>query len=310
MKSYHFISLLVFVGFAFAQTEPAAQMRREPIRVGGNVQESKLVSKIDPVYPTEAKTAGISGVVILQATIDEEGAVADLKVLRGRPLLDQAAITAVRQWRYSPTLLNGEPVAVIATVTVAFGNTSAAPPTMVIMDEKGNLTEPGGKPLSPDSLGQLKSIRIQAGPNLPLRQLEDFLRNLQAMGVEDIQLRDSVFREGRLFYWSAIALTGAETVSIVGNQVQAPELVLDMERLADIAMRTRPPAGPSPVRPQAVYQVFIVETGEIVRIEQMAGPKLPELEAEILRTRVVTPGRRGVDPVPVTFFVSVPLPQN
>ena len=90
------------------------------MRVGGNVQESKLIKKIEPVYPELAKRARVSGTVILTVTVDEEGSVADIKVLKGHPLLDDSAVAAVRQWKYSPTLLNGEPVPVIATVTVIF----------------------------------------------------------------------------------------------------------------------------------------------------------------------------------------------
>jgi protein TonB len=88
--------------------------------VGGNVQESKLIKKVEPVYPELAKRARVSGVVILQVTVDEEGSVTELRVLRGHPLLDEEAKRAVQQWKYSPTLLNGEPVPVIATVTVIF----------------------------------------------------------------------------------------------------------------------------------------------------------------------------------------------
>src|SRR5262245_24893323 len=97
-----------------------AQERREPIRVGSNVQESKLIHQVDPVYPDAAKTARISGIVILQVTVGVEGKVLEAKVLRGHPLLTQAALEAVRQWRYSPTVLNGEPVPVTATVSVRF----------------------------------------------------------------------------------------------------------------------------------------------------------------------------------------------
>ncbi len=99
---------------------PPRPVKREPIRVGGNVQESKLIKRVEPVYPELAKRARVSGVVILQVTVDEEGNVAEIRVMRGHPLLDDEAIRAVKQWKYSPTLLNGEPVPVIATVTVIF----------------------------------------------------------------------------------------------------------------------------------------------------------------------------------------------
>lgn len=99
---------------------PPRPVKREPIRVGGNVQESKLIRKVEPVYPELAKRARVSGVVVLQVTVDEEGNVTEMRVLKGHPLLNDAAEQAVRQWKYSPTLLNGEPVPVIATVTVIF----------------------------------------------------------------------------------------------------------------------------------------------------------------------------------------------
>jgi protein TonB len=73
-----------------------------------------------PVYPAIAQQARVQGTVILEATIDVDGSVRDVKVLRSIPLLDQAAIDAVREWKYSPTILNGNPVPVIMTVTVTF----------------------------------------------------------------------------------------------------------------------------------------------------------------------------------------------
>jgi protein TonB len=72
------------------------------------------------VYPPIAQSARVQGVVILEAVIGPTGKVQDVKVLRSIPLLDQAAIDAVRQWEYTPTTLNGVPVPVIMTVTVNF----------------------------------------------------------------------------------------------------------------------------------------------------------------------------------------------
>jgi TonB family protein len=95
-------------------------VRRQPIVVGGNIQESKLIRRVEPVYPELAKQARVQGRVVLVVTVDEEGSVAEIKVRNGHPLLYEAAVSAVRQWKYSPTLLNGEPVPVVATVTVRF----------------------------------------------------------------------------------------------------------------------------------------------------------------------------------------------
>jgi len=78
------------------------------------------VFDVPPAYPVIARSAGIEGIVILQATIGLDGRVDDVQVLRSISLLDEAAVTAVRQWRYTPTRLNGQPVAVVMTVTVSF----------------------------------------------------------------------------------------------------------------------------------------------------------------------------------------------
>lgn len=92
----------------------------QAIRVGGQIKEPKKLRNVDPVYPDIAKQARVQGIVILECTISPQGKVTNVKVLRGIPLLDQAAIDAVRLWVYSPTLLNGVPVPVIMTVTVNF----------------------------------------------------------------------------------------------------------------------------------------------------------------------------------------------
>ena len=95
--------------------------QRTPIRVGGNVMESKLIYKVEPIYPEQAKSIGLRGIVKLAITVNEEGLVYELVVESGHPILVEAAIEAVKQWRYSPTLLNGEPVPAKTTVTCIFG---------------------------------------------------------------------------------------------------------------------------------------------------------------------------------------------
>lgn len=91
-----------------------------PVRVGGDVRPPQKIHHVAPVYPDLARSARVSGVVILEALLAEDGSVRDVKVLRSVPLLDGAAREAVRQWRFTPTLLNGVPVPVLMTVTVAF----------------------------------------------------------------------------------------------------------------------------------------------------------------------------------------------
>ena len=89
-------------------------------RPGGDIREPRKIRDAPAVYPEIARAAKIEGVVILEATIDERGVVTDARVLRSVPLLDAAALTALKQWRYTPTLLNGVPVRVLMTVTFRF----------------------------------------------------------------------------------------------------------------------------------------------------------------------------------------------
>jgi len=97
--------------------KPATPQR---IRVGGQVEAAKLIYGPSPEYPPLAKMARIQGTVRLEAIISKDGTIQDLKVLSGHPLLVKAALDAVKQWRYQPTLLNGEPVEVVTEIDVNF----------------------------------------------------------------------------------------------------------------------------------------------------------------------------------------------
>jgi len=90
------------------------------IRVGGSVQRANLINQTRPVYPPLARQARIQGTVKLTAIIAKDGTIEKLEVLSGHPLLIPAALQAVKEWRYKPTLLNGEPVEVVTQVDVNF----------------------------------------------------------------------------------------------------------------------------------------------------------------------------------------------
>ena len=91
-----------------------------PIRIGEGVTPPRKIHDVHPTYPPGAREAGIQGLVILDATIGPAGEVSDIEVLRSVPELDQAAIDAVEQWRWEPTLVDGEPVSIQMTVTINF----------------------------------------------------------------------------------------------------------------------------------------------------------------------------------------------
>jgi protein TonB len=99
-------------------SQPAPAVQR--VRVSQGVTKGLLIYRVEPAYPPLAKQARIQGVVVMTALIDKGGNVQNLQVVSGHPLLAPAAIEAVKQWRYKPFLLNGQPVEVETTVTVNF----------------------------------------------------------------------------------------------------------------------------------------------------------------------------------------------
>jgi protein TonB len=94
-----------------------------PLRVGGRIPPPRKIKDVRPLYPPIAASARVSGIVIVEATIGADGRVTDARVIRSIPLLDQAAVDAVRQWEFTPTLLNGAPTPIVMSVTVNFNFT-------------------------------------------------------------------------------------------------------------------------------------------------------------------------------------------
>ncbi len=92
----------------------------EPVRIGNGVPPPAKIHDVPPVYPPAARVAGVQGLVVLEATIDPAGEVSGIEVLRSVPELEAAAVAAVEQWRYEPTLVDGAPVSVLMTVTINF----------------------------------------------------------------------------------------------------------------------------------------------------------------------------------------------
>jgi periplasmic protein TonB len=108
------------VGGAHALPPPPPAAQTMPMRLHSGMKAPQKIVDVLPGYPAVARSARVAGVVILEAVIDAQGRVASVRVLRSIPLLDQSAVDAVQQWRFTPALLNGEAVPVVMTVTVNF----------------------------------------------------------------------------------------------------------------------------------------------------------------------------------------------
>jgi periplasmic protein TonB len=99
---------------------PTPPTPQKPLRISDGIRQPAKIFNVAPVYPDIAQRARIEGNVVIEAIIGTNGSVQDARIVSGSPLLNEAALNAVRQWRYTPTLLNTQPVAVIMTVTVSF----------------------------------------------------------------------------------------------------------------------------------------------------------------------------------------------
>lgn len=109
------------LGLPIAEPEPVARTPSDaPVRLHSGIRAPRKIVDVAPVYPELARQVRQEGIVILEATIDVRGIVQSATVLRSVPFLDQAAIDAVRQWRFEPARLNDQPIPVIMTVTVRF----------------------------------------------------------------------------------------------------------------------------------------------------------------------------------------------
>lgn len=112
------VGFLGLLALAPAQTDPAA--KPQLLRVSSGVAQGLKTHDVTPRYPEEAREKGIQGDVLLQATIDTKGKITSIRVMEGDPILVAASIEAVKQWKYRPYILKGEPVEVQTTIKIQF----------------------------------------------------------------------------------------------------------------------------------------------------------------------------------------------
>ncbi len=241
----------------------ATPPRRTALRVGGDIQESKLIYKVNPVYPEEAKADRLEGTVILQVTVNEEGLVSGIIASPGNyQILEEAAIDAVRQWKYSPTLLNGEPVPVFATVTVVF-NLGSPDDLWAALDESGNLT-----PALSQILQTSGTVHLRIAPTTPFPVVERTIQDLLQKGVQKLKLSGPfVLYQGKVFYSGTLAVREGSH--------------LDMNRLFPI-MRASGQVEKGK-RYRLNYRLYLNEAGEPVGLQRLGGIEVREIEDELMR---------------------------
>jgi TonB family protein len=204
----------VAVVLLWTETSAAAQKpQREPERVASDVQEAKLIKRVEPMYPQQARWLPVHGPVRLQVVVNERGEVAEAKIIGGgNPLIQRPALEAVRQWRYFPTYMNGEAVPVSTTVEMPFSYPGSGSAVYMMVDETGNLRTAeidaenkwkiAEEPLPPARMKEIKGpVFLMVAPGVPLTILEESAKALQDSGLSNFCFlgRGYVFRSGRLY---------------------------------------------------------------------------------------------------------------
>jgi TonB family protein len=212
MKRHRIATLLLSITLA---SLAAAQAVPQYARVPDSAMSDQIITKVGPVYPPLARQARIQGQVILRAHISKSGDVENLQLISGHPMLAPAAIEAVKQWKYRPFLLNGEPVKVETNVTVNF-TLSDKPPAEVVAGsvpgglpdgEKGGIAPGNPADQSPlvtpqPSLGTPQRVRVSSGVMQGLLvtkvnpQYPDEAKDAHIQGV--VLLRAIIDKEGNV----------------------------------------------------------------------------------------------------------------
>jgi TonB family protein len=202
-----------------------------PLRVGGNIPPPTKIKDVKPVYPPEAQQERVQGVVAIEATIDPAGHVSSAIVRRSVPQLDAAAVAAVRQWEFTPTVVNGRAIPVVMTVTVSFNMSAPVTPPPAPAPASAAASAPIVLPPTARALGPDFEQGAQA---LQRKQWEEALRLFRRANDANNQ------KCGECFLLMARAYEGMGAAkNAVGSCDRAIELAADNPRLALEAHQTR-----------------------------------------------------------------------
>jgi len=155
------VSLLLLSLSTFTCLAASQGASPQSVTVGQSVMAGQIVAKVAPIYPPLARQARIQGTVVLKVRISKSGDVANLQLFSGHPMLAPAAIEAVKQWKYKPYLVNGDPVEVATTVTVNFTLSGKSSAEGVVGDAPGEVTSSHPEDATPQAVPQ--RIRVSQG---------------------------------------------------------------------------------------------------------------------------------------------------
>jgi TonB family protein len=277
-------SMAIAAALAVVWVAPAAA--QAPVRVGGDIKEPRRVKDVKPVYPQIAQQGGVQGIVILEVQIGTDGKVERAQVLRSVPLLDQAALDAVLQWEYTPTLLNGQPVPVMMTVTVSFSLGVPEKPREVNPDPLLMQRPPNDVSTMLDAAQSLLARGLLAEAEATLQ------RALAALQAERI-------RNARVITGSTLPAAGAASAPVrVGGDIKEPTLIKRVDPVY--------PAGTAPAG-VTIAEVVIGGDGRVteVRILRPQGSAGDTATVAALRQWVFQPTLLNGVPVPVIMTVTI-----
>jgi len=295
-----FISVIVAsVSFSAMSAIPTASWQRDTAAQAGegrrivtlhpSLAASRITRRAEPVYPESAKAAGVSGAVLLDVTVDEQGAVEAIQPLSGFPILLDAAAETVRDWRYLPLSQDGTPVAFKATLVVNFLLTDGDTPHLWL-SEDGVIGKQGSKEsLSPKDLSRLvrkaPSAIISYGRDISFQTLENTVRQLSELGLADVQISFFSVDEGRLYH-----------VARNPGVPEGPEV-----KLPDNLNATVPVAGDPSL--STIFQIFVSAEGQATKVVQKTGPLRPEIEETLRALKLEKPIMWNNEAVPATFYL-------
>lgn len=266
---------------------------REPVKVGGAIKEPKKLKNVPPEYPDDALKAGLQGVVVLQCTIDIEGRVANVEVLKGPLPLQEPATKAVKEWRYSPTLLDGQAVPVIMTVTLNF-NHGGHVILSELIDSLGHSDE-YIREAAAQTLGRLGHQAVKAVPALQKAAQDESerVRKAAAEALESVQGSSVDARGG-------IPLQAAEAAK--AQEAPKPQTVEGASVPPQLTKRVRPKypraAFDKKIEGAVVVELLIDAEGRVAQARVVQSvPGLDEAAVECVRKWRFKPALKNGQPV-------------